>query len=87
MPTKSGVKTITRDPAWLGPAVHPGEMLLEEFLKPLGWTQVEAVGLLDAPAGRLGPARGHPARFGGLSFPFRRCSQRHGGPEIWPNAP
>ena len=53
MPTKSGAKTITRDPAWLGPAVHPGEMLLEEFLKPLGWTQVEAAGHLGVSVNRL----------------------------------
>lgn len=53
MPTKSGAKTITRDPAWLGPAVHPGEMLLEEFLKPLGWTQVEAAGRLGVSVNRL----------------------------------
>ena len=33
MPTKSASKTITRDPGWLGPAIHPGEILLEEFLK------------------------------------------------------
>ena len=25
-----------------GPAVHPGEILLEEFLKPLGMTQAAA---------------------------------------------
>ncbi len=43
MPTKSTSKTITRDPDWLGPAISPGEMLLEEFLKPSGLGQVEAV--------------------------------------------
>lgn len=42
MPTKSASKTITRDPQWLSPAIHPGEILLEEFLKPLGLAQVEA---------------------------------------------
>ena len=42
MPTKSASKTITRDPDWLGPAIPPGEMLLEEFLKPTGIGQVEA---------------------------------------------
>ena len=35
MPSKSRLKTITRDPNWLGPAMAPGEILLEEFLKPL----------------------------------------------------
>jgi len=53
MPTKSGAKTITRDPAWLGPAVHPGEMLLEEFIKPLGWTQVEVARRLGVSVNRL----------------------------------
>jgi plasmid maintenance system antidote protein VapI len=33
---KSSAKTIIRDPRWLGPAIHPGEMLKEEFLSPLG---------------------------------------------------
>ena len=42
MPSKSRSKTISRDPQWLGPAVSPGEVLLEEFLKPLGLGQVEA---------------------------------------------
>lgn len=53
MPTKSDVRIITRDPAWLGPAVHPGEMLLEEFLKPLGLTQVEAARQLGMSVNRL----------------------------------
>jgi len=47
MPSKSRSKTITRDPNWLGPAIPPGEMLLEEFLKPLGISQ-------SAFANRLG---------------------------------
>lgn len=53
MPATSGAKTSTRDPTRLGPAVHPGEMLLEEFLKPLGWTQVEAAGRLGVSVNRL----------------------------------
>lgn len=45
MPLTSGVRTTTkpaslrRDSAVLGPLVHPGEMLLEEFLRPLGLQQ------------------------------------------------
>ena len=31
MPTKSASKTITREPEWLGPAIPPGEILLEEY--------------------------------------------------------
>jgi len=37
----------------LGPAIHPGEMLLEEFLKPLGLAQAEAAQQLGMSANRL----------------------------------
>ena len=50
---KSAARTITRDPAWLGPAIHPGEMLLEEFLKPLGLTQTETARQLGMSVNRL----------------------------------
>ena len=53
MPANSAVRTITCDPAALGPAVHPGEMLLKEFLKPLGLTQVEAARQLGITLNRL----------------------------------
>jgi addiction module HigA family antidote len=53
MPTKSAARTITRDPAELGPAVHPGEMLLVEFLKPLGLSQVETARQLGISTNRL----------------------------------
>ena len=53
MPTKSASKTITRDPNWLGPAVPPGEVLLEEFLKPMGMGQVEAARRLGISLNRL----------------------------------
>jgi len=53
MPTRSASKTITRDPHWPGPAVSPGEMLLEEFLKPLGLRQAEAAARLGISANRL----------------------------------
>lgn len=53
MLTKSASKTITRDPNWLGPAVAPGEMLLEEFLKPMGIGQVEAAKRLGISLNRL----------------------------------
>ena len=50
MPTKSKSRTTTKRPIPIGslvrrrlptkiPPVHPGEMLLEEFLKPLGISQ------------------------------------------------
>lgn len=53
MRTKSASKTITRNPDWLGPAIPPGEMLLEEFLKPLGLGQVAAARRLGISLNRL----------------------------------
>jgi antitoxin HigA-1 len=53
MPTKSASKIITRDPNWLGPAIAPGEILLEEYLKPLGISQMEAARRLDISLNRL----------------------------------
>jgi antitoxin HigA-1 len=53
MPTKSRSRTITRDGSWIGPAIHPGEMLLEEYLKPLGVGQVEAAQKLGVSLNRL----------------------------------
>ena len=53
MPTKSASKTITRDPNWMGPAIPPGEILLEEYLKPLGMGQVEAARRLGVSLNRL----------------------------------
>jgi addiction module HigA family antidote len=53
MPTKSVSKTITRDPGWFGRAIAPGEILLEEFLKPLGLGQVDAARRLGISLNRL----------------------------------
>ena len=53
MPTRSNARTIMRDAAPLGPAIHPGEMLLEEFIKPLGLTQVEAAVQLGMSVNRM----------------------------------
>ena len=53
MPTKSASKTITRDPNWLGPAIPPGEILLEEYLKPAGLGQAEAARRLGVSLNRL----------------------------------
>src|SRR5436189_3538796 len=53
MPTRSASKTITRDPDWIGPAIPPGEILLEEFLKPMGLGQVEAAHRLGISLNRL----------------------------------
>lgn len=53
MPTKSASKIITRDPNWLGPAIPPGEILLEEFLKPQGLGQADAARQLGISLNRL----------------------------------
>ena len=53
MRTKSASKTITREPDWLGPAIPPGEILLEEYFKPLGLGQVEAARRLGISLNRL----------------------------------
>src|SRR3954468_19827433 len=53
MPTKSASKTITRDQKWLGPAIPPGEILLEEYLKPLGVGQLDAARCLGISLNRL----------------------------------
>ena len=53
MPSKLRSKIITRNPQWLGPALSPGEILLEEFLKPLQLGQVEAARQLEISLNRL----------------------------------
>jgi plasmid maintenance system antidote protein VapI len=42
MRTKSWLKTIARDHNWLGLAIPPGEILVEESVKPLRVGQLEA---------------------------------------------
>jgi addiction module HigA family antidote len=53
MRTKSVSKTITRGPTWLGPAIPPGEILLEEYLKPLGLGQLQVARQLGISLNRL----------------------------------
>jgi len=57
MRTMSAARTTTesirRDASSLGPAVHPGEILLEEFLKPLEMTQAAAAKALGMSTVRL----------------------------------
>ena len=59
MPSMSGARTTTRpaslprDSAVLGPLVHPGEMLLEEFLRPLGLQQSVVADELGISRNRL----------------------------------
>jgi antitoxin HigA-1 len=57
MRTTSAARTITesipRRVDSLGPTIHPGEILLEEFLKPLEMTQAAAAKALGMSAVRL----------------------------------
>ena len=57
MPTKSRAKTTIDGPVSVlslkRPPTHPGEMLLEEFLKPAGLTQVDAARQMAIPLNRL----------------------------------
>ena len=57
MPTKSRAKTTIEAPrsvlALKRPPTHPGEMLLEEFLKPADLTQVDAARQMGIPLNRL----------------------------------
>jgi len=57
MRTRSVVRTTTesipRDRSSLGAAIHPGEILLEEFLKPLELTQAAAAKTLGMSTVRL----------------------------------
>ena len=53
MPTKSASKTVTRDPSWIGPAIPPCEILLADYLKPLGVGQLEAARRLGISLDRL----------------------------------
>ena len=70
MRTRSGSRTITRDPGWLGPAIPPGEMLLEEFLKPLGLGPVEAARRLGISLNRLNSTRSCSASAGSPATPL-----------------
>src|SRR6476660_7608390 len=42
-----------RDQNWIGPAIPPGEILLEEYLKPLGVGQLKAARRLGISLNRL----------------------------------
>jgi addiction module HigA family antidote len=57
MPTKSRAKTTSDAPmsvvAIRRSPTHPGELLLDEFLKPAALTQVEAVRRMGMPLNRL----------------------------------
>ena len=56
MPAKLESKTIIRNPSWPGPAIPPGEILLKEFLKPLGLRQTQVAKQLGISANRLNKA-------------------------------
>ena len=57
MPTRSRARTTIDAPASVlalrRPPTHPGEVLLEEYLKPAELTQVEAARRMGVPLNRL----------------------------------
>lgn len=53
MPTTCASRTITPQPDGFGPAILPGEILLEEYLKPLALGQVQAAERLGISLNRL----------------------------------
>lgn len=57
MPTTSRARTTTDGPRSVldlkRPPTRPGDMLLEEFLRPAGLTQVEAARRMKIPLNRL----------------------------------
>jgi addiction module HigA family antidote len=50
---RTTTESIPRDRSCLGPAIHPGQILLEEFLKALGMTQAAAAKTLGVSTVRL----------------------------------
>jgi addiction module HigA family antidote len=50
---RTTTESISREAASLGPAIHPGEILLEEFLRPLEMTQAAAAKTLGMSTVRL----------------------------------
>lgn len=66
------------------PPTHPGEMLLEEFLKPLGLSQADAARRMGITANRLNELirgkRGVTAETA-----IRLASLLHTSPEFWLN--
>ncbi|MXZ71327.1 MAG: HigA family addiction module antidote protein [Acidobacteria bacterium] len=53
MPVPPASTTVAKDADWPGPAISPGEMPIEEYLKPLGLRPVEAAQWLGVSANRL----------------------------------
>jgi addiction module HigA family antidote len=57
MPTRSAAKTTIEGPRSIldlkRPPTRPGDMLLKEYLRPSGLTQVEAARRMEMPLNRL----------------------------------
>jgi addiction module HigA family antidote len=78
------VKTITRDPSRPRVQVRPGEILLEEFLRPAALTQVEAARRMGIPLNRLNEiVRGRRAITADTAL--RLASLFKMSPEFWMN--
>ena len=66
------------------PPTTPGEILLEEFLKPLGVSQVEAAQRLDMPLNRLNEVI-HGKRGVTADTALRLANLLNTSPEFWMN--
>jgi addiction module HigA family antidote len=66
------------------PPTHPGEMLLEEFLRPLGMTQSEAARRMEIPLNRLNEViRGRRGITADTALRLAKLLNTE--PEIWMN--
>ena len=66
------------------PPTHPGEMLLEEFLQPLGMTQSEAARRMEIPLNRLNEViRGRRGITADTALRLAKLLNTE--PEIWMN--
>ncbi|MYD87760.1 MAG: HigA family addiction module antidote protein [Acidobacteria bacterium] len=66
------------------PPTHPGEMLLEEFLRPLGMTQSEAARRMEIPLNRLNEViRGRRGVTADTALRLAKLLKTD--PEIWMN--
>ena len=57
------------------PLVHPGEVLREEFLKPLGWSVSRLAGELEVPVQRINEV----VRFGRYRVEAQQVSRNNPG--------
>lgn len=86
MPTMSRARTTTRGPRSVldlkRPPTSPGEMLLEEFLRPAGLSQVDAARRMGIPLNRLNEVI-HGKRGISADTALRLAQLLNTTPEFW----